>query len=274
MSQVVNVGSVTLGNTQPLAFLLGPCAIESRDVVLRCAEHIAALRDKYALPVIFKSSYDKANRSSSTSFRGIGMEAGLRVLEEVKQAFGFPIVTDIHESDQAAPVAEVVDLLQIPAFLCRQTDLLVAAGQTGKPINIKKGQFMAPWDMGNSIGKITATGNAQVTLTERGVSFGYNNLVVDFRSLAIMAKTGCPVVFDATHAVQLPGGMGDRSGGQSEFVPLLARCAVAAGVAALFMEVHTDPSQALCDGPNMLSIKQLDDLLPQLLALDATIKGT
>lgn len=247
--------------------LAGPCVIESREISLQAAETLAAIADRLSLPLVFKSSFDKANRTSVTSFRGPGMEEGLKILAEVKSASGLPVVTDIHHPEQAAPVAEVADVIQIPAFLCRQTDLLVAAAQTGKVINIKKGQFLAPWDMKNAVEKVRASGNEQVWLTERGSTYGYNNLVVDMRSIAEMAKFDVPVVFDATHSVQIPGGLGGASGGQREYVSTLASAAVAAGADGVFMETHPDPDNALCDGPNSLPLGEAEALLTRLKAI-------
>lgn len=247
--------------------LAGPCAIESRDIALATAEFLAGVSDRLGLPLIYKSSFDKANRTSVTSFRGPGMEEGLKILAEVKVATGLPVVTDIHHPEQAAPVAEVADVIQIPAFLCRQTDLLVAAAKTGNVINIKKGQFLAPWDMENAVEKVRSSGNERVWLTERGSTYGYNNLVVDMRSISQMKGFGVPVVMDATHSVQLPGGLGGSSGGQREYVPVLASAAVAAGADGVFMEVHPDPDKALCDGPNSLPLDQVEPLLVRLKAL-------
>ncbi|MBU1000907.1 MAG: 3-deoxy-8-phosphooctulonate synthase [Proteobacteria bacterium] len=247
--------------------ITGPCALESREVVLTAARHIAEVARKLDLTVFFKGSFDKANRTSVTSFRGPGLDKGLELLAEVKETFGLPVVTDIHLPEQAAVVAEVVDVLQIPAFLCRQTDLLVAAGNTGRILNVKKGQFLAPWDMANVVSKVRSTGNEKLWLTERGACHGYNNLVVDMRSMPIMAGLGCPVVFDATHSVQLPGGQGGCSGGQREFVPTLARAAVAAGASGVFLETHPDPDKALCDGPNSWPLDNLEALLRDLMAL-------
>ena len=244
--------------------IAGPCALETRDLALSTADHLAGVAARLGLTLIFKSSFDKANRTSLSSFRGPGMEEGLRWLADVKDATGLPVVTDIHSPAQAAPVAEVADVLQIPAFLCRQTDLLVAAAETGRVVNVKKGQFLAPWDMENVVGKLRGAGNERIWLTERGASFGYNNLVVDFRSFPIMGGFGVPVVFDATHSVQLPGGQGGSSGGQREFVPTLARAAVAAGASGVFMETHPDPDRALCDGPNSLPLDRIETLLSQL----------
>ena len=247
--------------------LAGPCAIESRDIALKTAEFLAGLSERLGLTLVYKSSFDKANRTSVTSFRGPGMDEGLKILAEVKAATGLPVVTDIHHPEQAAPVAEVADVIQIPAFLCRQTDLLVAAAGTGRVVNIKKGQFLAPWDMENAVNKVRAAGNDQVWLTERGSTYGYNNLVVDMRSIPQMRAFGVPVVMDATHSVQLPGGLGGASGGQREFVSVLASAAVAAGADGVFMEVHPDPDKALCDGPNSLPLDRVEPLLIRLKAL-------
>jgi 2-dehydro-3-deoxyphosphooctonate aldolase (KDO 8-P synthase) len=251
-----------------LALIAGPCVIESEEHVHFLAGEIAGI----AGPFVFKASFDKANRSSVESHRGPGLKEGLRILGTVR-ARGIPVLTDIHSPDQAEAAAEAVDILQIPAFLCRQTDLLIAAGRTGRIVNIKKGQFVAPHDIRRAADKVASTGNDRVLLTERGSSFGYNNLVVDMRGLAVMRQTGCPVVFDATHSVQLPGGQGDRSGGQREFVPVLARAAVAAGVAGLFMETHPDPARALSDGPNAWPLDRMEDLLRTLVTLDRAVKA-
>jgi 2-dehydro-3-deoxyphosphooctonate aldolase (KDO 8-P synthase) len=265
-----------VGLDQPLFFIAGPCVIEGRDFSLRVAERLAEMARRLDVLLIFKSSFDKANRSSSKSFRGTGMDEGLRILEDVRTQTGLPVLTDVHAPEQAAPAAQAVDVLQTPALLARQTDLIEAVALTGKPANIKKGQFMAPADMANVVDKARnacaahAVSPGTVLLTERGVSFGYNNLVVDMRSLAIMAQTGCPVVFDATHSVQLPGGLGDRSGGQREYVPLLARAAVAAGVSGIFMETHPDPDNALSDGPNAVPLDEAEKLMATLIALHET----
>jgi 2-dehydro-3-deoxyphosphooctonate aldolase (KDO 8-P synthase) len=247
--------------------LAGPCAIETREIALQTADVLAGLAAKLDIPIVYKSSFDKANRTSLTSFRGPGMAEGLEILAEVKRTTGLPVVTDIHHPEQAAPVAEVADVLQIPAFLCRQTDLLVAAAETGRVVNVKKGQFLAPWDMRNVVDKLRAAGNDQVWLTERGSTYGYNNLVVDMRSIPQMRAFGVPVIMDATHSVQLPGGLGGASGGQREFVPVLASAAVAAGADGVFMEVHPAPDKALCDGPNSLPLAEVETLLKRLLAL-------
>ncbi len=252
-----------LSRSRPFV-IAGPCALESRELAMEVAAELAGLSRKLDLPIVFKSSFDKANRTSLTSFRGPGMATGLTWLAEVRETHGLPVVTDIHAPEQARPVAEVADVLQIPAFLCRQTDLLAAAAATGRVVNVKKGQFLAPWDMGQVVSKLAGSGPGRIWLTERGATFGYNNLVVDFRSLSIMAGFGHPVVFDATHSVQLPGGQGTASGGQREFVPLLARAAVAAGSSGVFLEVHPDPERALCDGPNSWPLGKLEALLLDL----------
>jgi 2-dehydro-3-deoxyphosphooctonate aldolase (KDO 8-P synthase) len=258
MTTEIRVGEIRIGNGAPLALLAGPCAIESREICLEVARQVKAMAIELGIPYIFKASFDKANRTSISSYRGIGMEEGLAVLAEVKETFDLPVVTDIHEPWQAEKVAEVADILQIPAFLCRQTDLVVAAARTGKPVNIKKAQFLSPWDMKNVVQKAKDSGNDQIFLTERGTSFGYNNLVVDMRGLAVMREMGVPVVFDATHSLQLPGGMGNASGGMTEYVPHLVRAACAVGIDALFMEVHPNPCQALCDATTMIQVG--DDL--------------
>jgi 2-dehydro-3-deoxyphosphooctonate aldolase (KDO 8-P synthase) len=244
-----------------LLIIAGPCVIESQDVVFRSAENLKEICERLKLPLIFKSSYDKANRTSLNSFRGPGIEKGLQILDEVKKKFAIPVLTDVHSSEEAERAADVVDVLQVPAFLCRQTDLIIAASKTGKPVNIKKGQFLAPHDVKNIIDKFVSTGNNQLTITERGVSFGYNNLVVDYRAFPIMKSFGYPVVFDVTHSLQLPGGLGASSGGQREFAEPLARAAVAAGADGLFLEVHPDPEKALCDGPNMIHLNDLEKML-------------
>ncbi len=264
---------VHVANDKPLVLFMGPCAIEGRDHALKTAETLARLTAAAGVGFVYKSSFDKANRSSVSSARGIGIQEGLAILQAVRSAVGCPVLTDIHTADQAALAAEAVDLLQIPAFLCRQTDLLLAAGATGMPINVKKGQFLAPWDMPHVAAKIASTGNGNILLCERGASFGYNTLVSDMRSLPIMARTGYPVVYDATHSVQQPGGQGATSGGQREFVPVLARAAVAVGVAAVFMECHEDPASAPSDGPNMVPMDQVPDLLALLSRLDAIAKA-
>jgi 2-dehydro-3-deoxyphosphooctonate aldolase (KDO 8-P synthase) len=263
-----------VGLDRPLFLIAGPCVAESRDLVLHTASTLKDICARLGVPFIFKASFDKANRSSGKSFRGPGREAGLALLAEVRETVGVPVLTDVHTPDDVKAAAEVVDVLQTPAFLCRQTDLIEAAAASGKPVNIKKGQFLAPGDMAQVVAKAHAAGGAGRTLVcERGVSFGYNNLVVDMRGLAVMRQTGCPVVFDATHSVQLPGGQGDRSGGQREFVPVLARAAVAAGVAGLFMETHPDPARALSDGPNAWPLDRMEDLLHTLVTLDRAVKA-
>jgi 2-dehydro-3-deoxyphosphooctonate aldolase (KDO 8-P synthase) len=261
-----NGGALKIGNDLPLVFFLGPCQMESRAHALETSAALKEIGEKFGIGVVYKTSFDKANRSSIKTERGIGLEESLPIFAEIRQTSGLPVMTDVHEREQCARVAGVVDVLQIPAFLCRQTDLLLAAGATGRVINVKKGQFLAPWDMKNVAAKITSTGNEKILLCERGASFGYNTLVTDMRGLPIMAETGYPVVFDATHSVQQPGGRGDTSGGQREFVPVLARAAVAVGVAAVFMEVHEDPDNAPSDGPNMVKLKDLPALIENLIA--------
>jgi len=269
----IKIGTVTIGGKAPIALITGPCQLESRDHTMFMAEAIAKACAPTGTGFIFKASYDKANRSSISTQRGIGMDEGLKILAEVRDAFGCPVLTDVHDAAQCAPAGEVVDVIQIPAFLCRQTDLLLAAGKTGRVINVKKGQFLAPWDMGNVAEKIASTGNENIMLCDRGTSFGYNTLVSDFRGLPIMAQTGYPVVFDATHSVQQPGGQGTTSGGQREFAPVLARAACAVGVSALFIETHQDPDNAPSDGPNMILVDQMADLIANLRAFDALAKG-
>ena len=268
----VSVGTVTFANDRPLALIAGPCAIESRTHALETAAALAEIVGRLGIGLVYKSSFDKANRTSLDSPRGIGLAEGLAILAEIRESIGCPVVTDVHEPDQCAPAAEAVDMLQIPAFLCRQTDLLLAAAETGRAVNVKKGQFLAPWDMVPLAEKLAGTGNVRILLTERGASFGYNTLVSDMRSLPIMARTGYPVVFDATHSVQQPGGLGGRSGGQREFVPTLARAAVAVGVAGLFVETHADPDAAPSDGPNMLPLRDLPALLSMVTAIDRLVK--
>jgi 2-dehydro-3-deoxyphosphooctonate aldolase (KDO 8-P synthase) len=270
----VTIGDLMLGNDLPLVFIVGPNTLESRAHALEMSAALAEIAGKLGIGLIYKTSFDKANRSSIGSERGIGLEAGLPILAEVRETTGLPVLTDVHEKEQCVPVAEVVDVLQIPAFLCRQTDLLLAAGATGKPINIKKGQFLAPWDMKNAAAKIASTGNERILLCERGTSFGYNMLVVDMRALPVMARTGYPVVFDATHAVAQPGGLGDRSGGEREFAPVLARAAAAVGVAAIFIETHQDPDHTnSAEGPTMVPLKALPGLLETLVAFDRLAKA-
>ena len=270
----VAIGDFEVGNDLPLALIAGPCAIEGRDHALRVSERLVAMSAARGVPFVYKSSFDKANRTSAASPRGIGMDEGLAILEAVRAAHGCPVLTDVHLPAQCAAAAQAVDVLQIPAFLCRQTDLLLAAAATAKPINVKKGQFLAPWDMAHVVAKIAGAGNERVLVCERGAAFGYNTLVSDMRSLPQLAETGCPVVFDATHSVQQPGGQGASSGGQREFVPVLARAAVAVGVAALFMETHPEPDAAPSDGPNMVPLDEMPALLDRLLAFDELAKKT
>lgn len=272
MVREVRVGDAVFGGGRPLVLIAGPCVIENLEHSLRTAAALREIAARLGIGLVFKASYDKANRTSVNSFRGPGIEAGLEILARVKAETGLPVLSDIHDLSQVTPAAEVLDVLQIPAFLCRQTDLLAAAGATGKVVNIKKGQFLAPWDMKNAVGKLESAGNRNILLTERGASFGYNNLVVDMRSLPIMRETGCPVIFDATHAVQLPGGSGTSSAGQRQFVGALSRAAVGAGIDGLFWEVHEDPDRALCDGPNSLPLDQVEAQLRQVLAIDAIVK--
>ncbi len=269
----VAVGSLSIGNDLPLTLIAGPCAIEGRNHAIETAEALSEIAGRAGIGLIYKSSFDKANRTSIGSPRGIGMDAGLEILAEVRDRVGCPVLTDVHDAAQCAPAAEAVDVLQIPAFLCRQTDLIVAAAETGRVLNIKKGQFLAPWDMVNVVAKAEEAGNRDVLVCERGASFGYNTLISDMRALPILARTGCPVVFDATHSVQEPGGEGGRSGGRREFVPVLARAAVAVGVAAVFMETHRDPDNAPSDGPNMVPLADMAALLERLVALDRLVKG-
>lgn len=261
------------GPGQPLFLIAGPCVIESQSLVLEVAAELREITGRLAVPFIFKASFDKANRSSATSFRGPGLEAGLRALAEVRRQLGVPVLTDVHEDTPLGEVADVVDMLQTPAFLCRQTNFIRNVAACGKPVNIKKGQFLSPWEMRNVVDKARSTGNEQIMVCERGFSFGYNNLVTDMRGLAVMRETGCPVVFDATHSVQLPGGQGSASGGQREFVPVLARAAVAAGVSGVFMETHPDPAQALSDGPNAWPLARMRSLLEVMKEIDAAVKS-
>jgi 2-dehydro-3-deoxyphosphooctonate aldolase (KDO 8-P synthase) len=271
---VVSVGGVRIGNDLPLTLIAGPCQMESRDHAIEMAQGIKEIADRVGMPLIYKTSFDKANRTSAKGARGMGLDKSLPVFAEIREKFRLPTLTDVHDIEQCAPVAETVDVLQIPAFLCRQTDLLVAAARTGRAVNVKKGQFLAPWDMRNVVAKITEAGNADVLVTERGVSFGYNTLVSDMRALPIMMQsTGAPVVFDATHSVQQPGGQGTSSGGQREFVPVLARAAVAVGVAAVFIETHQDPDRAPSDGPNMVPLRELEALLRRLKDFDGLAKA-
>lgn len=269
----VRVGNYVCGTGQPLLWILGPCVIESHDFTLGVADALRQIADRLKVPVIFKASFDKANRSSGKTFRGPGLHEGLKTLAAVKKATGLPILTDIHEAHQASAIAEVCDVIQVPAFLARQTDLLIAAGQTGRVINVKKGQFMAPWDMKNVISKLDEIGNRNVLLTERGSSFGYNTLINDMRAIPWMQELGRPVIFDATHSVQMPGGQGDRSGGDRRMVPYLARAAVAAGCDGLFLETHPNPEQALSDGPNMVFLDQLADLMQRCLRIRQALEA-
>jgi 2-dehydro-3-deoxyphosphooctonate aldolase (KDO 8-P synthase) len=272
-TNAVTIGPVTFANDRRLALIAGPCQLESRDHALETSHALKEIAEKAGVGLVYKTSFDKANRSSAETPRGLGLEASLPIFAEIRERWGLPVLTDVHEREQCAPLAEAVDILQIPAFLCRQTDLLVAAAKTGCAINIKKGQFLAPKDMANVARKVTGAGNKRVLLTERGVSFGYNTLVNDMRALPIMAETGHPVIFDATHSVQQPGGLGDRSGGDRRFVPVLARAAVAVGVAGVFMETHQDPDKAPSDGPNMVPLRDLPELIGMLLELDRVVKG-
>ena len=270
---VVAVGAVRFGNALPLSLIAGPCALESRAHALEMAAALKDITGRLKIGLVFKYSFDKANRTSARGARGVGLDAALPIFAEIRSSLGLPVLTDVHDAGQCATVAEAVDVLQIPAFLCRQTDLLVAAARTGRAINVKKGQFLAPWDMSNVVEKITDAGNPNVLVTERGVSFGYNTLVSDMRALPQLAATGAPVIFDATHSVQQPGGQGTATGGQREFVPVLARAAVAVGVAGVFIETHQDPDQAPSDGPNMVPLRELEDLLRTLIEFDKVAKA-
>jgi 2-dehydro-3-deoxyphosphooctonate aldolase (KDO 8-P synthase) len=271
-SAVVTIGTARFGNGLPLALIAGPCALESRAHALEMASALKEMAGRLGLGLIYKSSFDKANRTSAGSARGMGLSEALPIFAEIRESVGVPITTDVHEPDQCAPVAEAVDVLQIPAFLCRQTDMLLAAARTGKPVNVKKGQFLAPWDMRHVVAKLVGAGNPNVLVTERGVSFGYNTLISDMRALPILAETGAPVIFDATHSVQQPGGQGSHSGGERRFVPVLARAAVAVGVAGVFIETHQDPDRAPSDGPNMVPLRELEPLLAELIAIDRLVK--
>ncbi len=268
----VSIGNVTFANDRPIALFAGPCQMESRAHALEMAAALKEICGRLGIGLVYKTSFDKANRTSLTGKRGMGLDGALPVFAEIRESLGLPVVTDVHEAGQCARLAEVVDVLQIPAFLCRQTDLLIAAARTGRAVKVKKGQFLAPWDMENVVAKITGSGNPNVLVTERGASFGYNTLVVDMRALPIMARIGCPVIFDATHAVQQPGGQGTASGGDRTFVPVLARAAVAVGVAGLFIETHQDPDKAPSDGPNMVPLAQFEGLVADLMAIDAVVK--
>ena len=270
---VVNVGAVSFGNDLPLTLIAGPCQLESRAHALEMASALKEIATKAGIGLVFKTSFDKANRTSASAARGVGLEAALPVFAEIREKLGLPVLTDVHDAEQCAVAAQAVDVLQIPAFLCRQTDLLIAAAKTGRAVNVKKGQFLAPWDMKNVVAKLTGAGNPNVLLTERGASFGYNTLVSDMRALPIMQRTGAPVIFDATHSVQQPGGQGTSSGGEREFVPVLARAAVAVGVAGVFIETHQDPDRAPSDGPNMVPLKDMAALLARLVAFDRLAKA-
>ena len=272
MNHHIRIADFEIGNDLPFVLFAGPCVIEGEDFSIKVATELRDIAARVGVPFVFKSSFDKANRTSVDGFRGPGLEEGLRILQRVKDEVGVPIITDVHTPEQAAPVANVADILQTPAFLCRQTDFITEVAKAGKPVNVKKGQFLAPWDMPHVLKKATSTGNADIMLCDRGTSFGYNNLVSDFRSLIVMAETGAPVVFDATHSVQQPGGLGGATGGNREYVPSLSSAAVAIGIAALFMEVHPDPEQAKSDGPNSLYLKDLEVLLMTLKNIDKVVK--
>jgi len=271
-SSEVVVGGVRFGNRLPLALIAGPCALESRAHALEMATALKEIAARLGIGLVYKTSFDKANRTSAKSARGLGLDKALDIFAEIRKTLALPVLTDVHAAEQCAPVAEVVDVLQIPAFLCRQTDLLIAAAKTGRVVNIKKGQFLAPWDMTNVVAKITGAGNSNVLVTERGASFGYNTLVSDMRALPVLARTGAPVIFDATHSVQQPGGQGTASGGEREFVPVLARATVAVGVAGVFIETHQDPDKAPSDGPNMVPLREMEALLARLVAFDRLAK--
>ena len=270
---VVAVGQVRFGNRLPLALIAGPCALESRAHAFEMASALKEITARLGIGLVYKTSFDKANRTSAASARGIGLDKGLAIFAELREKLGLAVLTDVHEPEQCAPVADVADVLQIPAFLCRQTDLLLAAAKTGRVVNVKKGQFLAPWDMANVVQKVTGAGNPNVLVTERGVSFGYNTLVSDMRALPVLAQTGAPVIFDATHSVQQPGGRGASSGGERQYVPVLARAAVAVGVAGVFIETHQDPDHAPSDGPNMMALKDMEPLLRRLMQFDALAKA-
>lgn len=269
---MVKLQNITFGGKNSFVLIAGPCVIESRESTMNIAKRLKAITTKLKIPFVFKASYDKANRTSFKSFRGPGIDEGLKILADIKKKLDVPVLSDVHSLEEVAQAAEVLDILQIPAFLCRQTDLVTAIAKTGKVVNVKKGQFLAPNDMRQIVGKVESTGNKNILLTERGTSFGYNNLVSDFRALEIMRQTGYPVIFDATHSVQQPGGMGHASGGNREFIPLLSRCAVAAGVHGIFMETHPDPDKALSDGPNMWPLAGMEKLLKELVAIDRVVK--
>ena len=273
MTKEINIAGTKLGGGNPLFIVAGPCVIESEEVIFYTAERLKKICERIGLPLLFKSSYDKANRTSFSSFRGPGLEKGLRILSDMRSKFAIPVISDVHSVEEVKPAADVLNALQIPAFLCRQTDLILSASQTGKPVNVKKGQFLAPWDVKNIIEKFTSTGNQNIFITERGTSFGYNNLVVDFRGLSIMRSFGYPVIFDVTHSLQLPGGQGSCSGGQREFADPLAGAAVAVGVDGLFIEVHPEPDKALCDGPNMIKLDEVEKILSHIKAIDDVLKS-
>lgn len=274
MVKIVKIDHIEIGGNGPLVLIAGPCVIESEDQIRKTVEGLKEITSEMNIPFIFKSSYDKANRTSIKSYRGPGLEKGLKILEKVKEEFDIPILIDVHRIEEVDPVSKVADILQVPAFLCRQTDLIISIARTGKPVNVKKGQFLAPWDMKNVIEKIESTGNKKILLTERGSCFGYNNLVVDMKSLPIMRSFGYPVVFDATHSVQKPGGRGTATGGEREYVPFLAQAAVATGIDGLFLEVHPDPEEALSDGPNMIGLNRVRELLEKLIRIDRIVKTT
>jgi len=269
----IKIDNIEIGGNKPVVLIAGPCAIESEGHALDCAHRLKEICGRAGISLIYKSSYDKANRSSMDSFRGPGLREGLRILRKVKDETGLPVLSDIHKEEEVEEAAKVLDIIQVPAFLCRQTDLLIKVAETGKPVNIKKGQFLAPWDMKNIVQKIESRGNRRILLSERGVSFGYNQLVADFRSLVLMRRLGYPVIFDVTHSLQLPGGQGNASGGQREFIPQFARAGAAVGCDALFMEVHPDPEKAPCDGPNMLEMDRLSSILLEVMAIDKIVKG-
>jgi 2-dehydro-3-deoxyphosphooctonate aldolase (KDO 8-P synthase) len=270
---MININDILLGPGHPLLLIAGPCVIEDADLTRDIAARLKAITARLGLPFIFKASYDKANRTAISAYRGPGKEEGLAILAEIRNGLGIPVLSDVHRVEDVPAAAKVLDVIQIPAFLCRQTDLILAAAGTGRWVNIKKGQFLAPWDMANVVDKARSLGRPQILLTERGASFGYNNLVVDFRGIGIMQRTGCPVIFDATHSVQLPGGAGTSSGGQREYAPVLARAAVAAGVDGVFMEVHPDPDRALCDGPNSIRLDTMAPILEQLAAIRTAVQS-
>jgi len=273
LTKEIAISGRKLGNRNPLFIIAGPCVIESEDIVFHTAERLKDICDRTGLPLMFKSSYDKANRTSLSSFRGPGLEKGITILSDLRSRLKVPVISDVHSVEEIKPASEVLDALQIPAFLCRQTDLVIAASATGKPVNVKKGQFLSPWDVRNIIDKFISTGNRNLFITERGVSFGYNNLVVDFRGLPVMRSFGYPVIFDVTHSLQLPGGMGKSSGGQREFADPLTRAAVAVGVDGLFMEVHPEPEKALCDGPNMIRLDEVETILKNMKAIDESVRN-